>query len=148
MTDLSQQKMQDLVEQLYTGTVEKAIVWKASFNDQAVETTLGRFTIRVSEEFNRDLDDTYCQLILKNNIGSIVDTITPGSLSNAAPKIQGFMQYWQLMDGLYRLAHRQASGASRHSRHEHLGIVQAHVRIVHRPVFGEDRILPSCFLEG
>ena len=111
MTDTSQQKMRVLVESLYERTIEKSVKWKPAFSDEAVEASFGRYTIRITEEYDRDSEDFYHQVVLKDGIGNVLDTITPASIGGEAPRVGGFVHYWQLMQELYRTAHRQASGA-------------------------------------
>lgn len=113
MTEPATTKARELVETLFERTQAKKISWAPTFKGDAVETTLGRYTIRIVEEFNRDNEDYDHYVTVSDQIGTNIDTITYSVLGTdeKSPRVGEFKFYWQLVDALYKAAHRQATGA-------------------------------------
>jgi hypothetical protein len=110
MTSPTLEKTKKLVDALYRTTLDGNIEWKPGFDENSVETTLGKTIVQLTQEPDDD-DSPVIAIRLKNNRGDELDLIYPGILYEQKTGVPQYQKYWQLFDGLYAMAKRSAMGA-------------------------------------
>lgn len=114
MTLPTTMKTKKLVDMLYDATTQGEIEWQLGFDEDTVETKLGKNFVQLIQEDEDDpADGTVTVILVKNENGDVVDRIYPGILHGEKTSIDGYTKYWQVFDAIYSTATRMAKGVEK-----------------------------------
>lgn len=103
-------KYRHLALRLYERTIAKGLRWQHDEMSSKVEAKIGQQIVSVTQSTNDNLEFLYIVEIL-NNAGVYLDGFNDEELGREVVPTPVAMTYYSLMQSLYELARRQATGA-------------------------------------
>lgn len=103
-------KYRALTEKLYERTIAKKLKWRYEGEDRSVWVRLAGQTILLSISSNDDFEPL-CSLSIQNNEGEFLEGFNDENLGPEKPAIGNFLNWYLLMEAMFQMAKRQATGA-------------------------------------
>lgn len=113
MSDLLVERLKEVVHALHEKTLSGRLEWKKGFEENSFETRLGKFSIRISEQWDDESQERYEEITLRNQTGDEIEKFVPGQLGMASNVYGGGQPYWKLFGEIYVRARRQALGVDK-----------------------------------
>lgn len=103
-------KYRALIETLYDQTRSKKLKWKWESDDRSVWMRLAGQTLSIEMSSNSDFEPL-CALKIENSQGEYLDGFNDENLGPEKPKVGSFVNWYLIMEEIYAMAKRQATGA-------------------------------------
>lgn len=110
MSDSSTLRIKEMIDTIYERTRTSDISWRKGFDDDVVEANIGRYVVQLVQSTDPD-GDPFHYVVLRDPAGTELDTIFGAVLKNEISPSK--TSYWDFFGELFRMAHRQASGADK-----------------------------------
>ena len=110
MTTLND-KTAEFLRKLYRSTESASINWQRAFEDDSVEAKIGNLIVKIRRIFSEIDGSSEIVLYIQNEYGTIVDVLTDESLPEPPTSVIGFSSFSQVLERVFAIAFRQASGA-------------------------------------
>jgi hypothetical protein len=101
-----------IVERLFEKTRDRKLEWSFEWNEKIPRTPLGAYVIQLRQSDNAEGEPIIYVEILTNR-DELVDRFSDETLSSRTTKFEQFPSYFRLMEQLYHLAFREATGADK-----------------------------------
>ncbi len=101
-----------LADKLYEKTLGKSLTWKNDAQASRLSTVIAGFEVSLTDGQTDD-NEPIMVVTLRKLTGEYVDSFDDNTLKGISPTIAGFINYWQLLTALEKVAHRDALGADK-----------------------------------
>jgi hypothetical protein len=104
------EKYRHLSVRLYERTIAKGIRWQHDAKSNTVEAKIGQQFVTVKQTINSDFEFLYV-VSIENSSSVYLDGFNDEQLGKEIAPVEKTMSYYSLMENLYEMAKRQATGA-------------------------------------